>query len=51
MWLKRGVCTRSESGVPSRLPSTDKEVLMTVIIGVDPHKAKPHSGGHLRRGT
>ena len=39
MWLKRGVCTRSESGVPSRLPSTDKEVLMTVIIGVDPHKA------------
>ena len=38
MWLKRGVCTRFESGVPSRLPSTDKEVLMTVIIGVDPHK-------------
>jgi transposase len=38
MWLKRGVCTRSESGVPSRLPSTDKEVLMTVIIGVDPHR-------------
>ena len=38
MWLKRGVCTRSESGVPSRLPSTDQEVLMTVIIGVDPHK-------------
>ena len=37
MWLKRGVCTRSEAGVPSRLPSTDMELLMTVIIGVDPH--------------
>lgn len=38
MWLKRGVCTRSESGVPSRLPPTDQEVIITEIIGVDPHK-------------
>ena len=43
--LRRGVARkrceheRSESGVPSAVPTTTKEETMKVIIGVDPHKA------------
>src|SRR5918994_1112777 len=37
---KRNVHRRSEAGVPSRIPTPETtEVLMAVIIGVDPHKA------------
>ncbi len=47
MWLKRGVCTRSESGVPSRLP-----INPTGGAHVGDHRGRspqgePHSGGHL----
>ena len=50
MWLKRGVWhqirIRSALAVAHQ---PNQEVLMTVIIGVDPHKAEPHRGGDLWR--
>jgi hypothetical protein len=39
-WLKRGWSTNSlQAGVPTWCPTTTKEVVMNVMIGVDPHKA------------
>ena len=40
MWLKRGVCAQDPNQeCPRGGPSTQEEVLMSVIIAVDPHKA------------
>ena len=41
VWLERGTCANeSKVGVPAAVPTRrTKEVLMQVIIGVDPHKA------------
>ena len=39
-WLKRGSSTDSpQAGVPPWCPTTTKEAVMNVMIGIDPHKA------------